>query len=236
MATLLLRLQAPMQAWGVQSRFGVRDTGREPSKSGVIGLLCAALGRNREAPVDDLAALKMGVRIDKPGRVMMDFHTANNVLKAAGKPGTASGLKGTEISRRYYLADAAFLVGLESDDLALLEDLHAALRYPKWMLFLGRKSFVPSPPVYLPDGLRKEENLQKALSNYPWLGKNDKEYKKLLRQQGSQIRLMLEDENGEMQANDQPISFEKGDRQFAPRRVYVDWVDFPAFAAEEATP
>ena len=43
MSVLLLRLAGPMQAWGTQSRFTVRDTGLEPSKSGVIGLLCAAL-------------------------------------------------------------------------------------------------------------------------------------------------------------------------------------------------
>jgi len=227
MATLLLRLQGPMQAWGVQSRFGVRDTGREPSKSGVIGLLCAALGREREAPVDDLASLKMGVRVDKPGRVMMDFHTANAVLKAGG------GIKNTEISRRYYLADAAFLVGLESANLTLLEKLHTALHNPAWMLFLGRKSFVPSPPVYLPDGLRCEEDLVGAFHTYPWLGRSDREYKKLCREQGGQIRLMLEDENGEMQANDFPISFEKGNRQFAPRRMHVDWIDFPPYQTPE---
>lgn len=229
MATLLLRLQGPMQAWGVQSRFGVRDTGREPSKSGVIGLLCAALGRNREEPLNDLAALKIGIRIDKPGRVMMDFHTANAVLKAGG------GIKDTELSRRYYLADAAFLVGLESDNLTLLEGLQASLHNPKWMLFLGRKSFVPSPPVYLPDGLRHAEDLLSAFHTYPWLGASDREYKNLCRVQGDQIRLMLEDEVGEMQANDQPISYEKGNRQFAPHRMRVDWIGFPAFEDQEVS-
>ncbi len=231
MATLLLRLQGPMQAWGVQSRFGVRDTGREPSKSGVVGLLCAALGRDRQEPVDDLVALKMGVRIDKPGRVMMDFHTANNVLKAGGKPGTASGLKGTEISRRYYLADAAFLVGLESENIVLLEELSAALQNPQWMLFLGRKSFVPSPPVFLHEGLRYGDELRDAFCAYPWLGENEKEYKKLSHQQGDQIRLMLEDEAGEVQVNDHPISF--AERQFTPRRVHVGWIDFPLYLVPE---
>jgi CRISPR system Cascade subunit CasD len=47
MSVLLLRLSAPMQAWGIQSRFGVRDSTREPSKSGVIGLLAASQGRSR---------------------------------------------------------------------------------------------------------------------------------------------------------------------------------------------
>ena len=44
MSTLLLRLAGPMQSWGTDSKFDVRRTGREPSKSGVIGLVAAALG------------------------------------------------------------------------------------------------------------------------------------------------------------------------------------------------
>jgi len=43
MPTLLLRLAGPMQSWGLSSRFTIRDTSLEPSKSGVLGLLCAAL-------------------------------------------------------------------------------------------------------------------------------------------------------------------------------------------------
>ena len=50
MSVLLMRLAGPMQSWGTQSRFGHRDTGTEPSKSGVIGLLCAALGWPRDQP------------------------------------------------------------------------------------------------------------------------------------------------------------------------------------------
>ncbi|MFQ5421285.1 MAG: type I-E CRISPR-associated protein Cas5/CasD, partial [Anaerolineae bacterium] len=72
MPTLLLRCVAPLQAWDTQSNFGVRTTGREPSKSGIIGLLCAALGRPRAEPVADLAALKMGVRVDQEGRILRD--------------------------------------------------------------------------------------------------------------------------------------------------------------------
>ena len=234
MATLLLRLQGPMQAWGVQSRFGVRDTGREPSKSGVIGLLCAALGRDRSELVNDLAELKMGVRIDKPGRVMMDFHTAKDVLRANSEPGKKPKIKDTELSRRYYLADATFLVGLESKNIPFLEELYAALRNPVWMLFLGRKAFVPSPPVYLPDGLRREEDMGEAFRTYPWLGENEKEYAKLSREQDNQIRLILESEEGESQTNDQPISF--AERQFAPRRMRVEWGDFPPILTPDTQP
>ena len=66
--TLLIRLAGPMQSWGTQGRFDVRDTEREPSKSGVVGLLCAALGRDRSEPLDDLASLRMGVRVGPGGR------------------------------------------------------------------------------------------------------------------------------------------------------------------------
>lgn len=49
MSTLLLRLAGPVQSWGIDSKFEVRRTENAPSKSGVTGLLAAALGiqRNR---------------------------------------------------------------------------------------------------------------------------------------------------------------------------------------------
>ena len=74
MSTLLLRLAAPLQTWGINSKFDIRKTEREPSKSGVVGLLSAALGRRRDEPVDDLNALKFGVRSDKEGELLKDFH------------------------------------------------------------------------------------------------------------------------------------------------------------------
>ena len=73
MSTLLLRLAAPLQAWGINSKFDIRKTEREPSKSGVVGLLAAALGRRRDESLDDLAALKFGIRSDKEGELLKDF-------------------------------------------------------------------------------------------------------------------------------------------------------------------
>ena len=142
MSVLLMRLTGPMQSWGTRSRFSNRDTGMEPSRSGVIGLLCAALGRPREAPLDDFRPLKMAVRVDREGRLMRDYHTAQNVRRADPTKGTQD----TVLSERFYLADADFLVALEGDR-AFLERLDAALRRPVWTLFLGRKAFVPSLPV-----------------------------------------------------------------------------------------
>ncbi|MGW6026551.1 type I-E CRISPR-associated protein Cas5/CasD [Streptomyces sp. NPDC055099] len=72
---LLVRLAAPLQSWGVTSRFSHRDTHTRPTKSAVIGLCAAALGLDRTEPVNDLAALTYGVRADHPGTPVRDYHT-----------------------------------------------------------------------------------------------------------------------------------------------------------------
>src|SRR5690606_40565014 len=93
--TLRMRFAGPMQSWGTRSRFDHRDTEVAPSKSGVIGLVAAALGRHRDEPIGDLASLRLGVRLDREGVLMRDYHTAKDVVKADG-----SGLQGTALSTR----------------------------------------------------------------------------------------------------------------------------------------
>lgn len=160
MATLLLRLCGPLQSWGVESRFHYRDTASEPTKSGVLGLLCAAIGIDRDdwSRLEPMTRWSMGVRILRPGVVRTDFQTAQ---LHPGNPKTE-----TTISRKAYLADADFLVGFESDDLQGLQLAHEALGNPHWVLSLGRKAFAPSLPVYLPDGLSSLA-LRPALVSYP---------------------------------------------------------------------
>ena len=119
MSVLLLRLAGPLQAWGDSSRFVRRTTRTEPTKSGVVGLLAAALGRSREEPVDDLAQLELGVRADQPGTLLRDFQTERSL----------DGSKVMPLSQRYYLQDAAFLVALGGPR-DLLVELDAALRMP----------------------------------------------------------------------------------------------------------
>ncbi len=162
MAVLLLQLMGPMQAWGLQSRFDIRDTGREPSKSGVVGMLASALGRSRSEPIDDLAALRMGVRVDREGVLMRDFQTTMSVPKAAG------GEFGTVTSDRYYLSDGAFLVGLEGER-SRLETVSQALAIPRWPLYLGRRAMPPAEPLLVGNGELMDTTLETALQNHQWL-------------------------------------------------------------------
>ena len=214
MSCLLMQFVAPMQSWGSRSRFQERDTEREPTKSGVLGLVCAAIGRDRKESIDDLILLKMGVRVDREGSIKADFHTAMNVIKADGSS------PDTQISSRFYLEDAAFLVGLEGD-VTLLRNIERKLKNPEWPMFFGRKSFVPGKPVYLKDGLF-EEPLELALFGYPSIAPltihGFKEEKKL--------RLILEcgaNEEGERR-QDVPVSFNHRHRRFMTRYVKTIWI------------
>ena len=236
MSILLLRLSGPMQSWGVQSNFTVRDTGLEPSKSGVVGLLCAALGRPRSAALDDLSALQMSVRVDQEGVFRMDYHTAgkDGLLEPDGVR-----LRGALIvSQRYYLADARFLVGLQGGE-SLLRALDAALQRPVWPLYLGRKAFVPGEPVWLKDGLQPTWELTYALQHYPWLGSDERRYRQLARlriacddRDGTlaRLRIACDDRDGTEERPDVPLSF--AERRFAPRRVRTAFVDKPPMRQE----
>jgi CRISPR system Cascade subunit CasD len=153
MSTLLLCFAAPLQSWGVDSKFNRRTTAREPTKSGVVGLIAAALGRARDADIADLVALRFGVRVDQPGQLLVDYHTAR------GKGNTER-----FITYRHYLADAVFLVGLEGDA-ELLGAIDAAVRAPVFPLYLGRRSCPPAGRVSL--GLRPV-SLDDALWAEPW--------------------------------------------------------------------
>ena len=214
--TLLIPLVGPMQAWGSRSRFDDRDTHPEPTKSGVIGLICAAMGRGREADLSDLNALRFGVRVDAPGRAETDYHTAQDVMRASGSGGAAV------TSRRHYLADARFLVGLSGDDLKLLLYIEGHLKNPFWTLSLGRKSFPLSVPPYLPQGsVRENVGLEQALKDEPWRALRRRE------ERPKQLRMIIETPEGDAVQSDLPLSFAWDNRAFGLRRFTAYPVTLP---------
>jgi CRISPR system Cascade subunit CasD len=224
MPTLLIRLVGPMQSWGTTSRFDQRDTGKEPSKSGVVGLLAAALGIDRDAKWQDLEPLtsfSMGVRHDRPGVPKRDYQTAgcastDTIIRADG---TQS--KDGVVSHRFYLADAAFLVGLECENRALLAQIHSALRNPVWPLALGRKSYVPSEPVWIEDGVQ-DAPLRDVLTRWPWIA-TQRKWEEL----PEKLMVSFESKDGSgILKMDQPLS-SFAERRFGARLVFSEWIPFP---------
>ncbi len=199
MATLLIPLVGPLQSWGLDAKFDLRQTAPEPSKSAAIGLLCCCLGRDRSDPVDDLAAMHFGVRVDREGSLTRDFHTAQDVVAADGSN------RKTLVSNRWYLTDAAMLAGFQSDDASFLYIIHESLRHPCWTPCLGRRSCLPTVPlasggvVDLPllEALQKANPLTSG--NMP-------------------LRAVVEDSTGSQQRPDQPLA-PFSERLFGIRRV-----------------
>lgn len=200
MATLLLRLAAPLQSWGSSSKFEIRTTEKMPTKSGVVGMLAAALGLRRDADLSRLNALKFGVRADREGEDITDFHMAHSE-------------KSSYVTYRHYLCDAVFLAGLEGEE-ELLKELEVALQNPQFPLFLGRRSCPPTLPVVmgirnlpLETALRKEAPLTEKHENL--------------------LRIQIETDNSDAgMIQDMPISFNPARRVYGYRRIREDFVEY----------
>jgi CRISPR system Cascade subunit CasD len=171
--TLFLRLESPLQAWGEDSQWSERRTAPEPTKSGIVGLLACSLGWNDDERIRNLSRqIHIGVRCDVPGTPapLKDYHTVGGgysepqLLNAKGEAKLSNGKPHTEPTTRYYLCDASFLVVVIGAD-TLIEELCYAIQNPVWTLHLGRKSCVPSRPLY--DGVGDYESLEGALEDHP---------------------------------------------------------------------
>ncbi|MGO2654405.1 MAG: type I-E CRISPR-associated protein Cas5/CasD [Pseudoclavibacter sp.] len=216
---ITLRLAAPLQAWGASSRFSRRMTERAPTKSGVIGLIAAALGLARTDSLERFAALRYGVRADQPGSLLRDFHTAHDDSGAS-----------MPLSHRYYLQDAVFLAGLESDDRELLESFARALRHPHFPIFLGRRSCPPDGPVVIQT---VEGNLETVLREAPWAGtarhltvrSARDDWSREDASAGIAAELLVEPRQDDLSGAtaetlaDEPVSFDPEQRRYATRRI-----------------
>lgn len=178
MHVLMMRMEAPLIAFGgvVVDENGVVT--RFPGRSLLTGLLANALGWDQSQADDHQrlqSRLSFAARIDREGRPLLDFHTVD-----LGQPHLANGgwttrgvaefreggpaATGTHIRRRHYHADASIVVALTlrpADEPPTVEELAAALDEPVRPLFLGRKSCVPA--TYLNAGVIEVESLVDAL-------------------------------------------------------------------------
>lgn len=213
--TLLLHLASPLQSWGIVSKYSSRRTHFEPTKSGVVGLLAAASGRRRTDPIEDLVKLRFGVRVDKPGELIRDFHTVSRSMGDKKLP-TANGDKlapgVSKLTERYYLSDAIFLVALEGED-DFIEYLSNAIQRPTFPLFLGRRSCPPSRPVFLK---LVDACIEEAFEQEAWSVSIEMRKKSSTR---VTLPYSVDDPLGLDSLQDVPISFDPVDRQYGWRNI-----------------
>ncbi|MFT2020183.1 type I-E CRISPR-associated protein Cas5/CasD [Streptomyces sp. 796.1] len=250
-AVLLLRLAAPLQAWGARVAVNRRETHSEPTKSGVVGLLAAALGRDRDDPLGELLALRLGVRVDVPGTLLRDYHTISDYrgrplpqsgVSAGGVQRPTQPAKHTHVTSRYYLQDATFLAALAGPR-DLLVRLDAAVRAPVFPLALGRRSCPPTQPLAL--GVH-DGTLTGVLRAHPWqaTARARRQYAaRAGRERGqdgphhpARIPLAATVESPPPgpghgfdldEIRDAPLSFDPHGRRFTTRWVRHDWYDVP---------
>lgn len=213
--TLLLRLSGPLQSWGSDSLYDNRDTDYFPTKSGVIGMIAAALGLKREdarvgdsCPVlEKLNSLKFGVRVDFQGTYLNDFQITDMGEK----------LK-LNLSNRGYLSDAIFLAGFSTDNIQILNQIEYAVKHPKFIMFLGRKSCPPTQPVFLKI---VEKELYQALLGEEWLLPPWRQKRVQKINKNIRLKILVESEQSEhvMLKKDVPLSFASCKREYGYRYV-----------------
>lgn len=142
-----------MQAWGHSSRFNRRTSASWPVKSGIIGMLCAALGieREDEAGIKRLSVLKMTVyTLKNEGRRLLDWHTVGGGFDESEEGSYFDKKHGQSVAiltDREYLLDCKFGVVL-SGDAATVDECSAALENPKWGVWFGRKCCPPAARIF----------------------------------------------------------------------------------------
>ena len=220
--TLFLILDGPLQAWGGSNHWSIRDTMPEPTKSGVVGLLACALGWNEDERIQELAQMiQIGVRCDRAGTRVVDYHTVGGgyptpqLLNAKGKLKHRKHRPYTEQTWRTYLCDAVFLVAVRAQTMDRIAMLASAVQHPHWPIYLGRRSCIPSRPVFA--GTGNYESLEAALISQP-LACTDRQAS-----ESARVRAIVEstDDTG-LRRNDVPDL--RSSRTFLPRRVQVVWL------------
>lgn len=227
---LLLWLEAPLQAWGHDSKFGRRDSLDFPTKSGVLGLLCSARGAGGEEREWLAACAGMDMQVlafvprDRQGLAIIrqpllrDFHMVGSGYDDQDPwqslliPKTSEGKKavggGTKMTYRYYLQDMAYAVALQVPE-ALVDELKRVLVSPVWDLYLGRKNCVPTEFIYQGEFAQAAQAL--AAAQQLAVEKN----------RAFSLRVLQGEHEGEvLTLNDVPLQFGQH-KQYRDRRVTV---------------
>ncbi len=163
MEYLVFQLQAPLAAWGEPAVGEYRGSANHPGESALLGLLGAALGITRDDNAELLAlqaGYKFAVGVQSSGTLLRDYHTAQVPSRSdlSGRPQATRADElslprhklNTILSTRDYRQGSACLVAVQAaaDAPHDLQALAAALRNPRFVLYLGRKACPLAAPLH----------------------------------------------------------------------------------------
>lgn len=164
MRALILRLEAPLMAFGAEAIDQNGPTRDFPDASLLAGLMANALGVRREEAARHQRLqdrLRFAARIDREGAPLRDFQTAQLEKADAGwttrgapegRAGGAGSYTGPHLRFCHFRADACLTLALTldpADETPTLDACRAALDEPARPLFIGRKPCLPSAPLAL---------------------------------------------------------------------------------------
>ena len=155
---LVWMVAGPMGSFGEYAGHEFRGSGHVPRRSAILGMVGAALGVSREDDEGQRALREYSVAVQSlcKSSALRDYHTVQTateptpvnvarreVLKAAGQR------VNTTVTVREYRADVVFRVALWCAGGALwsLETIRDALRAPRYVLYIGRKSCPLAAPT-----------------------------------------------------------------------------------------
>lgn len=222
-AALAIYLDSPLQSWGCGSKFQQRGTESHPTKSGVVGMFCAAAGATRGSErereiISALSGSKFSVwevsskNTGGASTRIEDFHTIGggynredpaDKLRISQK--ADGGVGETVVTRRDYLAQAKFIAVITGET-ETVKKISDTLEDPAWGIWFGRKSCIPASPLLPTVG----RDMKEALSTI--LGRLESEVGP---------RVVQDDETigggGGWRQNDEPVSYLE--RTFHTRKV-----------------
>ncbi len=182
---LLLWLEGPFQSWGVNSKFNRRTTLEFPTRSGILGMLCCALGKGgtQTELLKKMSTFSLEVfsftkneqsHLDAPNLMLRDFQVAGggydkkNLWENLMMPKTANGemptgTTGAKIIYKYYLQNKAFAVVLYNLQ-GMEVVLKNAISNPCWDIYLGRKNCIPTDYISRHEIFNSKEEALKEIN------------------------------------------------------------------------
>lgn len=227
---LLLWFEAPLQAWGYDSKFSSRQTNDFPTKSGIYGIYLSALGLKGEQKqiLKELSGFNQTIFAfskDLGTPTLVDYHMVGSGYNKEDKwesfliprkedgsfAVAANGYGGSKITYRHYLQNAFFAVIQELNE-DLCNRITKALLNPTFDIYLGRKNCVPTDFVFR----GSFDSFEEAKENADRIAFEDKG----LKLNFSVSETEFDDDSEKIVLNDVPICFGEI-KLYKERVVYV---------------